>query len=169
MAKESFDASSVDGRKLIALFTVASARLKYPRLRINSPDRKHTLVVYKPASNASNAGGLTFTNGARYGDSDNLYYGKIDPYGHFFPSTVARSNPWVMETLEALIKDPLAKSVFEGKRTGYCCFCSRELTNKISIAHGYGPICADNFGLPWDDPDKEYTAPMHRSLEDEDF
>lgn len=36
-----------------------------------------------------------------------------------------------------------------GRNTGNCCFCARELTTGESVAMGYGPICADKYGLPW--------------------
>lgn len=35
--------------------------------------------------------------------------------------------------------------------TGRCVFCGLELTHPASIAHGYGPTCAANHGLPWDE------------------
>lgn len=36
-----------------------------------------------------------------------------------------------------------------GAVTGFCCFCSLELTDARSVTAGYGPTCADNNGLPW--------------------
>jgi hypothetical protein len=36
-----------------------------------------------------------------------------------------------------------------GHRTGACVFCSHPIDDERSLAAGYGPICAGNFGLPW--------------------
>jgi hypothetical protein len=36
-----------------------------------------------------------------------------------------------------------------GHETGVCCFCSRGLTDERSVTVGYGPICAERYGLPW--------------------
>lgn len=36
-----------------------------------------------------------------------------------------------------------------GQLYGICMFCWSELTDERSIGVGYGPICADNRGLPW--------------------
>lgn len=36
-----------------------------------------------------------------------------------------------------------------GDSTHHCVFCYRSLTTKESKAVGYGPVCADNYGLPW--------------------
>jgi len=40
-----------------------------------------------------------------------------------------------------------AKSL--GALYGVCVFCSATLTDEASIAAGYGPVCAENNGLPW--------------------
>ena len=42
-----------------------------------------------------------------------------------------------------------------GRRTGSCCFCARELTDGRSVRVGYGPVCADHYGLPWGERDAE--------------
>lgn len=36
-----------------------------------------------------------------------------------------------------------------GRLYGRCVYCSHELTDERSIAVGYGPVCAENNGLPW--------------------
>ena len=43
-----------------------------------------------------------------------------------------------------------------GVQSHFCCFCSTELTDDRtghSIDRGYGPICANKYGLPWGDPE----------------
>ena len=37
-----------------------------------------------------------------------------------------------------------------GKRTGKCYLCHRKLTDPKSVRYGYGPICANNNGLPYE-------------------
>jgi len=41
--------------------------------------------------------------------------------------------------------DPLAAAIAYGRETGSC--CGRELTNKVSIDLGIGPICREKWGL----------------------
>lgn len=36
-----------------------------------------------------------------------------------------------------------------GHDHGSCVFCARDLNDPVSVEHGYGPVCAENFGLPW--------------------
>jgi hypothetical protein len=52
--------------------------------------------------------------------------------------------------LAAVMADPTAEAVAAGHATGACCFCRRALTDARSVHHGYGPICAEHYGLPWD-------------------
>lgn len=45
--------------------------------------------------------------------------------------------------------DPAEAAKLYGKMTSRCCFCGHELSTGESVAVGYGPICAEHFGLPW--------------------
>lgn len=45
--------------------------------------------------------------------------------------------------------EPLVVAANYGRETGCCCFCARQLTDKRSVTAGYGPICAEKFGLAW--------------------
>jgi hypothetical protein len=56
-------------------------------------------------------------------------------------------DPEVVEALLAVCEDPLGAATLYGRRTGSCCFCGKELTHKNSIALGYGPICAEKWGV----------------------
>jgi hypothetical protein len=60
-------------------------------------------------------------------------------------------NEEVLAFLRLLVADPKKTTVDYGKTTSHCCFCGLQLTNRISIYHGYGPICAGNYGLPYGD------------------
>lgn len=44
---------------------------------------------------------------------------------------------------------PEDAAVLFGQKSGCCCFCGRDLTTPESVTAGYGPVCADHWGLPW--------------------
>lgn len=52
--------------------------------------------------------------------------------------------------LETIEKDPVAAATLSGKLTSCCSFCGRALTDERSVVLGYGPVCAEHWGLPWD-------------------
>lgn len=51
--------------------------------------------------------------------------------------------------LVAFAVDPQGFAAAYGQRFAHCCFCSKEIITNESLAVGYGPDCANNYGLPW--------------------
>lgn len=79
----------------------------------------------------------------------------------------------ILACLVAIEQDPIKAAKLSGKQTGSCCFCGRELTDARSVIHGYGPVCAANWNLPWDDLTSEQkkatkiTYPLEGRTEEE--
>ena len=80
---------------------------------------------------------------------DGNYAGRLQN-GAFHASRDVTVTPATLARIEAIIVDPLAAAVASGHASGACCFCSRQLDDPRSVAHGYGPICAGHYNLPWD-------------------
>jgi hypothetical protein len=120
--------------KIMAAFAAAKASgLKAPKLRVAG-------LVIKPAkAESANAGFLYVMAG---GD---LYLGKISPEGRFLRSAACRDEDEAK--LLEIAADPLAAAVAYGKETGTCSCCGLELTNKLSIELGIGPICRAKWGM----------------------
>ena len=78
-------------------------------------------------------------------DSDE-YQGKI--LGVEFTGT-RNTAPETQTALHAIAANPTEAAVRYGRKTGCCSFCARELTDKRSVEVGYGPICAEHWGMPW--------------------
>jgi hypothetical protein len=95
----------------------------------------------KPQS--KNPGCVYVTESAEYGST---YFGKIDPKGRFHAAYDAPAD--TEARLASIAADVVAAAKAYGRMTGRCSFCARELTNSVSIALSYGPICAERYGLP---------------------
>lgn len=84
------------------------------------------------------------------GKFDGPSYGKIDQTGAL---TIYRDGESIKSDLVALLtefaNDPAAVAARCGKLLTRCSFCRRKLTDDRSTTVGYGPDCADHFGLPW--------------------
>jgi len=135
--------SAVGG--IFTLFVNASANgLKWPKIHLTASDG--TAVVLNRAGERSRyCGQVQITDGGRYGD--NRYFGRVDTSG-----TMTEGRDITQPVRELVLEfaaDPAGIAAAYGKRTGACCFCSRHLETDESLAVGYGPICADKFGLPW--------------------
>jgi hypothetical protein len=63
--------------------------------------------------------------------------------GH--PDHVERDLVTVAEVIEAIATTPAG---LLGRESDHCCFCGRGLTDVTSRALGYGPDCAERYGLP---------------------
>jgi hypothetical protein len=81
---------------------------------------------------------------AGYEEQD--YVGKINAQGEFHPLRDLR--PELIALLAKVNEDFVTAVRDYGTVTGRCGFCALQLTDRVSIALNYGPICADNYGLP---------------------
>jgi len=57
--------------------------------------------------------------------------------------------PHWLTLIKEIESNPAVNIGAKGKESGTCCFCTRILNNPGSIHYGYGPVCADKYGLPW--------------------
>lgn len=130
-------------RILDLLRTAQASGLKWPKIRLETSQGQR-LVLSLAGPNSRHQGQIMVTDGGSYGN--NVYFGRIDLAGQF----VGRDAPEdVIEALQQLACDPAARASLHGLQTGHCCFCGLELTDGRSVSVGYGPICADKYGLPW--------------------
>jgi len=129
--------------RLVAMMQLAASNLKRPKITFNWEGRTVQLSI--AGNTARVPGSLNVTDGGPYGES--IWYGRIVPTGEY---DAGRANEnWVTQALVALDKDPAASAAEHGHRTGRCCFCNIEIRTNESLAVGYGPVCADHYGLPW--------------------
>lgn len=136
---------------LFAILKTAQGNgLQFPKLRFEPADGQQLVVsVAGPTSRAP--GTLNLTDGKPFGQ--NQWFGRVNLDGSILQSKSWQ--PWVGEILEGFAKDPAGFAGAYGKKTGRCCFCSRELTTPESLHVGYGNVCAEKFGLPWGAVPKE--------------
>ena len=141
----------LDFAAIIALFTAAADHLKYPKVRLALRDLSE-IVLSRAGQRARQPGTINVTNGGRFGEPDNRWFGRIGTDGAF-----QRARDCTDEVAELLVRfsgDPAGVATAYGKLTGNCCFCGRSLSDARSTDMGYGPVCARNFGLVWGNCDK---------------
>jgi len=131
----------------------AESGLQFPKINLETADGKRVRLS-RAGDRSRTPGVVHITDGRPY--DNNTYYGKLYTDGVFLPSRSA--TPDIIAFLESLDADPEATASAYGSRTGNCCFCSRQLTDGRSVAVGYGPVCADSFGLAWGDERVESTV-----------
>lgn len=124
--------------EIFTLFNNAAKTLRYPAMHLRSKNGDKIRIYL------ATKGYIAITlNGE--------YIGKLpaaDKNIILYDSPLFKHNE-LMSELEAFMEQPISESALQGKEYGRCCFCNRELDNEGSIFHGYGPICAEKWGLPW--------------------
>ena len=128
--------------KITEMFDKAAEELKKPRVMF-AADGVGEFMVRRAGNDSRNPGYL-------YVVMDGEYVGKIEPQARGARFYATRECPAaVKQALTKFNADPVKAAAAYGQATGNCCFCARELTDARSVEVGYGPICADRYGLPW--------------------
>lgn len=133
---------------IFEIFEKASKTLQYPRLTYRIDD--NTKIVFYPSKAVQTKDLIGTIN---IGDGNHTWYGRI------FPTDTGAKIKWNEKIADIprsfkdlcimIVKDPVSSCKLQGQQIGWCCFCGLQLTNKHSVSVGYGPICAEKWGLPW--------------------
>ncbi len=148
--------------KIIELFDNAATELKFPSVTIATAVTENTLYLTRTGSKSKlQTGSVAIRSQRQFNGS--TYYGHIGRNGNWFPKQLTdydkrvnnySVNDWaelmaeVTDTLTAFNQDPSQYATAHGRKFNNCCFCALELTQKDSVAVGYGPVCAEKWGLP---------------------
>lgn len=135
---------NVDLSKIVSLFKKAQTKLRNPKVQLATNDGLPVqLKVAGPRSKYH--GQVIVSDGGPFGA--NVWYGNIDQSGNW------RQTNRVTDEVAALVKefskDPEGVAAKYGKTVGGCSFCRRPLSDDRSLEVGYGPVCAENYGLKW--------------------
>lgn len=159
----------IDGKKLLEKFDLAAKELKYPSVEykisnieegeVDTYDGKFMgvacskILFYRTGAGSKQPGSILVTDGVKYPNT------KIFAQVRRDGTTAIHMNIWpfpqFQQFLKKIIENPDEEFALNGKRFANCCFCGKELTTKESLHVGYGPICAEKWGLPWGEDGKE--------------
>jgi len=140
--------------KLIQHMVDARAKgLKWPKITLRANGQVVQLSL--TGDKAKRPGTINLSNGEKFGSPKNKYYGAIGKDGKWFPARNldAKTRSAVVALLDAFQRDPSEIALKHSHDTGYCCFCGILIGatgKKESVLRGYGPKCAQNWGLPFD-------------------
>lgn len=120
----------------------AGETLKFPKINFELDNGR--MRLHRATEQSRTPGAIMVTDGVGW---SGMFYGRVHTNGTWEPS---RDCPdWVTDSLKKLSEDPAGFAAAYGKKTGNCCFCSRDLSDERSLGVGYGPVCADRYGLTW--------------------
>jgi hypothetical protein len=131
---------------LVALFAKAKEHLKRPAVVLEA-DGVGEIRLSEAGQRARVPGSINVTTPGPFGER--VWYGRVTVDGFFQPTNKVAVPEPLVEAIRVFAADPVGQAARHGHLTGRCCFCNRKLEDERSTAVGYGPICADHFGLPW--------------------
>jgi len=139
-------AAPVGGLEAVREFmTKAAGKLGSAVLRIELESGKRVQLAISRRS-----GDVIVTEDAKYYDG-RPWYGYVLADGTFSPCRKHQAPAGLIEGLKAFAADPVKAAKLYGQHTSSCCFCGTGLKNPASVHAGYGPYCAERWGLPWGD------------------
>lgn len=133
--------------EIYAMFAKAQEKLRFPKITLQLTQGS-LLSLYVSGARSKQPGVVNVTMPSTEGK---LWLGRVQKDGKFEPSLRAdkATQEQVGKLLFRLAKDPQGVVKEFGKLTGHCSFCYRTLSDERSLNAGYGPVCAENFGLNW--------------------
>lgn len=137
---------------IVKLMQTAKLHIEYPKVRLQSDDITIQLSVAGPHAKMPNSINITDSKAFEVGQ----FYGRIKPDGELMLVHMATNlDTLIKHELKLFAEQPTQYAKLYSNVTGNCMFCCRELTDPQSVAVGYGPVCAGNFGLPHGEVEKE--------------
>lgn len=128
-----------------ALLTTAKVKLQWPKIRLQLPSGGKLVVAFC-GPKSQYVGQINVTDGGGFGSK---WFGRVSTTGVWTKS--AKIGPDVAHQVEDLLRKlasaPATTASEYGRLTGRCCFCNLPLSDEQSTAAGYGPKCAENYGL----------------------
>lgn len=134
---------------VVALFGKAKeSGLKFPKIRLMIAGTKVILSLNGPKSKAP--GAVSISGEGTY--PNRSYYGRVATDGTFTPAqaTYGEFLTALTAILTELASNPARVAKDHGKLTGNCCFCGKavgEGKEVRSVLAGFGPDCAEHYGL----------------------
>lgn len=132
---------------IIGMFNKVAAKSKNFRAAVVLDDGSQAIRLSIAGPTSKMPGTVNVTTNGSF--ENRTWFGRILENGSFEMSSRQETPDSVVALLRRFSADPVTVAAEHGKRTGSCCFCNRELNDKRSIEVGYGPVCADKFGLEW--------------------
>lgn len=134
-----------DVSRLVEMLDEAAKRIKFPKFSLLTSEGWE-IKVYVAGPESKRPGTINVTSG-----NGRVWYGRITKDGVFEPSRRVENavTEVASHALSKMAEDPAGVATKYGRLTGRCCFCHKEIKTTDSLAVGYGPDCAQNYGLPY--------------------
>lgn len=142
-------------KALMALFDAPAGKLKAPAVNmpglLQHAGKALDLKFYKGTEKSKYPGAINCITKGNWGQD--MFAARVMLDGEIHMAGWVKANEKTMTSLvtllQAFAKEPQSFVASYGKLVGKCCFCQKPLNDPKSTSKGYGPVCAEKWGLPW--------------------
>lgn len=138
-----------DCSRIIELFDKAKQKLKAPAIVLGG--QYEGVLRLKPAGPQARVPGSINVVSEQSG-REPVWLGRVLRDGHLEISPKVLGERIVLDAipfLRAFAVQPEVGAKQSARFTGRCCFCNTRIKDARSTEVGYGPDCAESYGLPW--------------------
>jgi len=153
-----------DFKAVQVMFTIASNHLKRPKIRLLTKENTFIQLTFIPGEKT-----IILHRGGWAGHGQRVYLGKITPENQIIPKFSGAITEDIENCLQEFSLNPAAVAKASALKLGACGFCGQRLTDQESKSKGYGPICADHFGLPWGKTNEAAIARRNKTAQADDL
>jgi hypothetical protein len=125
--------------------------LSYPKIRLHT-ESGFDIVLSKAGPSSTFPGSISICSPGAFGE--NKFYGRLRIDGDYTFNKYETNELLAVDiqlSIEKFVDDPIGAAKFYAAQSGRCSFCGTTITTDESLTVGYGPVCAENYGLPWGD------------------
>lgn len=130
-----------DYKAISVMFQIAGEHLKKPRVNLVTDEGVKIRFTFDAVKNE-----IYINNTGRAWQES--YCGKVVEQSRLIDYR-SRLTADIIKTVNEFSAAPHKVALAHAKKLGRCCFCSTTLSTATSKRLGYGPTCADHYGLPW--------------------
>lgn len=135
--------------EIIHRFDLAAIKLKYPSMHFVDAQGRH-FRMYRTSDKSRFPGAASIEWKLPGNETNNEWCGRVFRDGRLqFASGASNEvRQSLQDLLTAFCDSPLSAAKFYARETNRCMFCAHPLEEPSSVECGYGPICAETYGLP---------------------
>lgn len=151
---------------ILVMFRLAGSHgLKKPKIRLIGKEGRFVQLNFKPGEKGEKQIDV-YVDGWQ-GHGHRKFAGWISK-NMMIPYDKERMTEEVCDVIQELSMDPMGCAKAMAAKLGACMYCGSRLSDDESKNRGYGPVCADHFGLPWGTNSyvNEVSAPLVELLRD---
>jgi len=149
-------------KKVYELFELARKTLKFPKIWLQADGSPVVLSITGEKSKFPNT--VNVSNGGSF--KTGRWYGRVFSDGTWSKCRSTYPEQQAVETvLKGMARDPVKAAKEYATLTGRCCFCGKGLSDEQSTAAGFGPVCAEKWGLTeaWKKSEGLFTSLMKKA------